>query len=166
MATRILVVDYDSDTRTLVEFNLKREGYEAVAAFDAESASGCINHAMPDLMLLDWSLPGMSGLSLFHRLRSVVQTRHLPIIMLTARADMADKIQGLSSGADDYVTKPFSSTELLARIRAVLRRRKPQLDRNALKIGDLRLDPTTHNVTAAGCPVHLGPTEFRLLHFL
>jgi two-component system phosphate regulon response regulator PhoB len=137
-----------------------------MAAPDAETAFRLIREALPDLILLDWMLPGMSGLDLARALRNEPRTRQVPIIMLTARGEERDKVQGLESGADDYVTKPFSPRELLARIQAVLRRQRPQATEDCVEVGGLRLDPATHRVTAAGTPVNLGPTEFRLLHFL
>jgi two-component system phosphate regulon response regulator PhoB len=121
---------------------------------------------LPDLILLDWMLPGMSGIDLARRLRADARTRCVPIIMLTAKGEERDKVAGLESGADDYVTKPFSPRELQARIQAVLRRGRPQASEDAVEAGGLRLDPASHRVTAAGSPVNLGPTEFRLLHFL
>jgi two-component system phosphate regulon response regulator PhoB len=121
---------------------------------------------MPDLILLDWMLPGMSGLDFARRLRADVRTKNIPIIMLTARGEERDKVAGLETGADDYITKPFSPRELLARIQAVLRRGKPQASEEAVEAGGLRLDPVSHRVMADSAPVSLGPTEFRLLHFL
>ncbi|MBP6802255.1 MAG: phosphate regulon transcriptional regulator PhoB, partial [Zoogloea sp.] len=120
----------------------------------------------PDLILLDWMLPGMSGVEFAKRLRSEERTRSIPLIMLTARGEEQDKVAGLEAGADDYVTKPFSPRELVARIKAVLRRRAPETTEDAVEIGGLRLDPATHRLAANGNPVNLGPTEFRLLHFL
>jgi two-component system phosphate regulon response regulator PhoB len=136
------------------------------AALDAETALRQINESLPDLILLDWMLPGMSGIDLARRLRADARTRGVPIIMLTAKGEERDKVAGLESGADDYVTKPFSPRELQARIQAVLRRGRPQASEDAVEAGGLRLDPASHRVTAAGSPVNLGPTEFRLLHFL
>jgi two-component system phosphate regulon response regulator PhoB len=121
---------------------------------------------LPDLILLDWMLPGMSGVDFARRLRADERTREVPIIMLTARTEERDKVLGLETGADDYITKPFSPRELVARIKAVLRRRAPQVTEDVVEIGKLRLDPVTHRVAAAGDPISLGPTEFRLLHYL
>lgn len=166
MAAKILVVEDEPAIQTLIAVNLKRAGHDVVGALDAESAQRQINEALPDLILLDWMLPGMSGLDLARRLRSDVRTRGVPIIMLTARGDERDKVQGLETGADDYVTKPFSPRELLARIQAVLRRRAPEATEDAVEIGGLRVDPVSHRVMANGQPVNIGPTEFRLLHFL
>jgi len=166
MAATILVVEDEPAIQTLIAVNLKRAGHDVVGALDAESAQRRINEALPDLILLDWMLPGMSGLELARRLRGDARTRSVPIIMLTARGDERDKVQGLETGADDYVTKPFSPRELLARIQAVLRRRAPEATEDAVEIGGLRVDPVSHRVVANGQAVNIGPTEFRLLHFL
>jgi two-component system, OmpR family, phosphate regulon response regulator PhoB len=166
MAATILVVEDEPAIQTLIAVNLKRAGHEVVGALDAETAQRKINEALPDLILLDWMLPGMSGLDLARRLRGDARTRTVPIIMLTARGDERDKVQGLETGADDYITKPFSPRELLARIQAVLRRRAPEATEDAVEIGGLRVDPVSHRVTADGQAVNIGPTEFRLLHFL
>ena len=166
MSAKILVVEDEPAIQALIGVNLKRAGHEVVAALDAETARRHVDDALPDLILLDWMLPGLSGLDFIRGLRADSRTRNVPIIMLTARGEESDKIQGLSTGADDYVTKPFSPKELLARIQAVLRRQRPQAAEDAIAVGDLRLDPATHRVTAAGRAVNLGPTEFRLLHFL
>jgi two-component system phosphate regulon response regulator PhoB len=135
-------------------------------AADAETARRLVQEALPDLILLDWMLPGMSGVDFARLLRSDTRTRMLPIIMLTARAEERDKIEALELGADDYVTKPFSPRELMARIKAVLRRHAPQVTEDVVELGGLRLDPSTHRITAGGADVNLGPTEFRLLHYL
>ena len=166
MPANILVVEDEPAIQALIAANLKRSGHAVMAAPDAETAFRLIREALPDLILLDWMLPGMSGLDLARALRNEPRTRQVPIIMLTARGEEGDKVQGLESGADDYVTKPFSPRELLARIQAVLRRQRPQATEDCVEVGGLRLDPATHRVTAAGTPVNLGPTEFRLLHFL
>lgn len=166
MPAKILVVEDEPAIQALIAVNLRRAGHEVVAALDAETARRHVDAALPDLVLLDWMLPGASGLDFARRLRADARTRDLPIIMLTARGAESDKVQGLSVGADDYVTKPFSAKELLARIQAVLRRQRPQATDDTLEVGDLRLDPATHRVTVAGRSVNLGPTEFRLLHFL
>ena len=146
--------------------SLRRHGHTVNAALDAEDALRQIRAALPDLILLDWMLPGMSGLECARKLRADPRTKHVPIIMLTARGEERDRINGLESGADDYVTKPFSPRELLARIQAVLRRGRPQASADVVEAGELKLDPVAHRVMAAGKPVNLGPTEFRLLHFL
>ena len=166
MSAKILVVEDEPAIQALIAVNLKRAGHEVIAALDAESARRHVDAVLPDLVLLDWMLPGMSGLEFARRLRADARTRAVPIIMLTARGAEADKVQGLTTGADDYVTKPFSPKELLARIQAVLRRQRPQAAEDAVEVGALRLDPVAHRVSAAGQPVNLGPTEFRLLHFL
>lgn len=166
MAAQILVVEDEPAIQELIAVNLVRAGHHVLRAADAETAQGLVRTALPDLILLDWMLPGMSGIDLARRLRSEPRTREVPIIMLTARGEERDKIAGLETGADDYITKPFSPRELLARITAVLRRRAPQATEDAVEAGGLRLDPAAHRVTAAGSEVALGPTEFRLLHFL
>ena len=166
MAASILIVEDEPAIQALILASLKRAGHVAVAAGDAESALQQINSALPDLMLLDWMLPGMSGIDLARLLRNDERTRKLPIIMLTAKGDERDKILGLETGADDYITKPFSPRELIARITAVLRRGAPQATEDPVQIDGLRLDPATHRVTAGDRPIILGPTEFRLLHFL
>lgn len=166
MPATILVVEDEPAIQALIAANLRRHSHQVVAALDAETALRQINDALPDLILLDWMLPGMSGLELARRLRADARTKGVPIIMLTARGEERDKVMGLESGADDYVTKPFSPRELLARIQAVLRRGRPQASENVIEAGGLTLDPASHRVMAAGTTVSLGPTEFRLLHFL
>jgi two-component system phosphate regulon response regulator PhoB len=166
MSATILVVEDEPAIQSLIEINLRRAGHAVQLATDAETARRMVQQALPDLVLLDWMLPGMSGVEFARLLRSETRTRLLPIIMLTARAEERDKIEGLEIGADDYVTKPFSPRELVARIKAVLRRHAPQATEDAVEIGGLRLDPGTHRLTAGGVEVNLGPTEFRLLHFL
>ncbi len=173
MSASILIVEDEPAIQALIAAGLKRAGHATLAALDAESALRQINHELPDLVLLDWMLPGMSGVDLARRLRAGERTRQLPIIMLTARGEEHDMVLGLEVGADDYITKPFSPRELLARINAVLRRRLPQATTGAIEIaagkdlsGALRLDPIAHRVTAGDASISLGPTEFRLLHFL
>jgi two-component system phosphate regulon response regulator PhoB len=166
MPAHILIVEDEPAIQTLIAANLKRAGHQVSTALDAETAQRQVREALPDLILLDWMLPGISGLELARRLRADPRSRSVPIIMLTARGAEADKVQGLEVGADDYVTKPFSPRELLARIQAVLRRRQPQATQDAVELGGLRLDPVTHRVAAQGESLNLGPTEFRLLHFL
>jgi two-component system phosphate regulon response regulator PhoB len=166
MAAKILVVEDEPAIQTLIAINLRRAGHEVETALDAETAQRMVNEALPDLILLDWMLPGISGLELARRLRTDGRSRQVPIIMLTARGEERDKVQGLETGADDYITKPFSPRELLARIQAVLRRRAPEATEDAVDMGGLRIDPATHRVTASGQQINLGPTEFRLLHFL
>lgn len=169
MQSTILIVEDEPAIAELLAINLGFAGYRVVRAADAEEALGLVNGELPDLILLDWMLPGISGARLAEKLRAESRTRDIPIIMLTARADESDKVQGLDSGADDYITKPFSPKELMARIKAVLRRRAPQLTDDVIAMGGLRLDPATHRLwgeTAMGeVPLDLGPTEFRLLHF-
>ena len=165
MTTTILVVEDEPAILELVSVNLRHAGFQVVRATSAEEGETVIRHELPDLLVLDWMLPGQSGVGLARKLRADERTRELPIIMLTARVHEEDKIQGLEAGADDYVTKPFSPKELVARIRAVLRRRAPHLAGEAVEIGTLSLNPATHRVLADGQPVELGPTEFRLLFF-
>jgi two-component system phosphate regulon response regulator PhoB len=166
MSASILVVEDEPSIQSLIEVNLRRAGHTVILAADAESARRTVQQALPDLVLLDWMLPGMSGIDFARQLRADARTRRLPIIMLTARAEERDKIEGLDVGADDYVTKPFSPRELTARIKAVLRRNSPQATDDAVELGGLRLDPATHRVTAGAAEINLGPTEFRLLHYL
>ena len=166
MAANILVVEDEPAIQALIATNLKRAGHDVMTAIDAESAMKVLNQTLPDIILLDWMLPGMSGIDLARKLRSEERTRTLPIIMLTARGDEHDKIQGLEIGADDYITKPFSPRELLARIKAVLRRLAPQVTEDPVEIGGIYLNPLTHRVAVGGRQVDLGPTEFNLLHFL
>ena len=165
VTTTILVVEDEPTILELVAVNLRHAGFQVVRATSAEEGETVIRHELPDLLVLDWMLPGQSGVGLARKLRADERTRELPIIMLTARVHEEDKIQGLEAGADDYVTKPFSPKELVARIRAVLRRRAPHLAGEAVEIGTLSLNPATHRVLADGQPVELGPTEFRLLFF-
>jgi two-component system, OmpR family, phosphate regulon response regulator PhoB len=165
MGATILVVEDEPQIQELLAINLQHAGHQVVRASSAEEAEAAIREELPDLVILDWMLPGESGISLAKRLRGAERTQNLPIIMLTARAMEHDKVSGLEAGADDYLTKPFSPKELAARIQAVLRRRAPELADSVVQIGDLRLDPASRRVTAAGEPVQLGPTEFRLLHF-
>ena len=166
MAANILLVEDEPAIQTLIATNLQRAGHTVMASGDAEHAQRLVHEALPDLILLDWMLPGMSGVDFARRLRADERTREVPIIMLTARTEERDKVLGLETGADDYITKPFSPRELVARIKAVLRRRAPQVTEDVVEIGKLRLDPVTHRVAAAGNPISLGPTEFRLLHYL
>ena len=166
MAANILVVEDEPAIQELIAINLEHAGHHVMRAGNAESALGIVKNALPDLLLIDWMLPGVSGVSLARQLRQEERTRRIPIIMLTARGGEADKIAGLEAGADDYVTKPFSVRELLARIKAVLRRRAPQMTDDPVQVSDLRLDPGTRRVFGAGQTLALGPSEFRLLHFL
>ncbi|NOL49171.1 phosphate regulon transcriptional regulator PhoB [Pelistega europaea] len=165
MASTILVVEDEPAIQELIAVNLTFAGHKVLRAFDAEQAKTLINAELPDLILLDWMLPTTSGLSLARALRQDERTRDIPIIMLTAKSTEEDKVEGLESGADDYITKPFSPKELLARIKAVLRRRSPQLTDDAITVEGLHLDPVAHRVTGNDQPLSLGPTEFRILHF-
>jgi len=162
----ILVVEDEPAIMELLKVHLVDAGYEVREAADAETAHTIIKEALPDLLLLDWMLPGQSGLALAKQLRADARTKELPVIMVTARSEEADRVAGLEAWVDDYVTKPFSPRELKARIKSVLRRRAPESAQETLSAGELRLDPTTHRVTANGQLVALGPTEFRLLRFL
>ena len=166
MAATILVVEDEPAIQELIAYNLKQAGHQALRADNAEQALNLVSNALPDLVLLDWMLPGLSGIEFARRLRADKRTRTVPIIMLTARSDEQDKLAGLDTGADDYITKPFSPRELMARIKAVLRRRAPEMTDDVVQAGGLKLDPGSHRVTGHGKPVELGPTEFRLLHFL
>jgi len=163
--SHILVVEDESAIAELISINLRHAGFEVTIAATAEQAQAAVDGVLPDLIILDWMLPGQSGLALAKRWRGEQRTRELPVIMLTARADEADKIQGLDAGADDYLTKPFSTNELMARIRAVLRRKAPEALDSAVEVSGLRLDPATRRVTRGAQEVKIGPTEFRLLHF-
>ena len=163
---RILIVEDEPAIAELVALNLRHSGYETQCVGSSADADLVVRTALPDLVVLDWMLPGESGVALARRWRANARTRNLPIVMLTARSQEADLVQGLDAGADDYLAKPFGNAELLARIRAVLRRKAPESTDVAVQVGRLALDPTTMRVAAEGVPVHLGPTEFRLLRFL
>jgi two-component system phosphate regulon response regulator PhoB len=165
VSATILVVEDEPGIRELIGVNLRHAGYQPVFAADAESARRHIDAALPDLVLLDWMLPDKPGIEVARRLRSEARTRSLPIIMLTARAQEADRLGGFEIGADDYVTKPFSPRELLARIKAVLRRSAPESTEDPVEIAGLRLDPKTYRVTGNDQALDLSPTEFKLLHF-
>ncbi|MCO5124365.1 MAG: phosphate regulon transcriptional regulator PhoB [Rhizobacter sp.] len=164
--SRILVVEDESAIAELIAINLRHAGHEVTIAETADEAQFAIAKALPELVLLDWMLPGQSGLALAKRWRADPRTRTLPIIMLTARADEADRVTGLDAGADDYLSKPFSTNELMARIRALLRRKAPEALDDAVEIAGLQLDPATRRVSFEGREVKVGPTEFRLLRFL
>ena len=165
MPSSVLIVEDEQPILELIAVNLEHAGQIPWRAQNVEQAETLINKALPDMVLLDWMLPGESGIAFARRLRADRRTKDIPIIMLTARAEERDKIAGLESGADDYVTKPFSPKELIARIKAVLRRRAPELTEDVVEISGLRLDPVAHRVTGGGRRIELGPTEFRLLHF-
>lgn len=166
MSARILVVEDERPLQQLLAYNLRAAGFSVLQAFDGEEALLLSEEDQPDLILLDWMLPGLSGIELCRRLRRRPATANIPIVMLTARAEEADRLRGLESGADDYVTKPFSMAELIARIRAVLRRTRPMLASEQLVFHDLRMDLAAHRVFRGEREVHLGPTEFRLLRYL
>ncbi len=165
MAARILVVEDEPAIQELLSLTLSEAGYHTLLAGDAVEAYQQTQDVLPDLILLDWMLPGMSGIEFARKIRGQSRTQNIPIIMLTARAQEQDKLAGLETGADDYMVKPFSTRELNARIKAVLRRRAPQMVEDRVEAGDLVLDPATHRVTASGKDIHMGPTEFKLLHF-
>ena len=165
MSAKILIVEDEPAIQELLAFNVTQAGFQPLRADDADSAWEQIRNNAPDLILLDWMLPNTSGVVLAKQFRADARTRDIPIIMLTARGEERDKILGLESGADDYITKPFSPRELMARIRAVLRRHAPQMPDETVAAGGLALSPTSHRVTAKGTVIDLGPTEFRLLHF-
>ena len=162
----ILVVEDEPAILELLKVNLADAGYDVKGAVDAEAAKAVIKGPLPDLVLLDWMLPGQSGIAFARELRADSRTRELPIIMVSARGEESDRVAGLEAWVDDYVTKPFSPRELKARIKAVLRRRAPESAQEPLAVGPIRLDPTTHRVTVDAKPLHLGPTEFKLLRFL
>jgi two-component system phosphate regulon response regulator PhoB len=164
MAT-ILIVEDEPDIQELIAYNVQRAGHEPLKAASAEQALAIVREALPDLVLIDWMLPGMNGVELARSLRGNRRTADIPLIMVTARGTEQDKLEGLGIGADDYMTKPFSPAELNARIKAVLRRRAPQATDDAVEADGLRLDPASHRVTAGNQALALGPTEFRLLHF-
>jgi two-component system, OmpR family, phosphate regulon response regulator PhoB len=163
--SRILVVEDESAIAELIAINLRHAGYEVTVAASSDQAQAAVDGVLPDLVVLDWMLPGQSGLALAKAWRTQPRTRELPIIMLTARAEEGDKVSGLDAGADDYLTKPFSTSELLARIRAVLRRKAPEALDTLVDIDGLQLDPATRRVSREEREVKVGPTEFRLLHF-
>jgi two-component system phosphate regulon response regulator PhoB len=165
MAANILLVEDEPGIQELLKLNLGQAGHQVIAADDAEGALQYLKTSLPDVILLDWMLPGMSGIDLCRRLRADKRYQPVPIIMLTARGEDQDRVAGLDTGADDYITKPFSPRELVSRIRAVLRRRAPQMTEEPVEAIGLRLDPTSHRVSGNGKPLELGPTEFRLLHF-
>ncbi len=166
MPANILVVEDEPAIQELLALNLTQAGHNSIRALSVEQAQLLIRETLPDLIILDWMLPGMSGIEYARKLKSEEITKAIPIIMLTARGEEIDKVRGLEVGADDYVTKPFSPRELNARIKAVLRRRAPQMTDDPIESSGLRLDPTTHRVTGNGATLDLGPTEFRLLHYL
>jgi len=163
---RILIVEDESSIAELIAVNLRHNGFQPIWAIDSATAQRELDAVLPDVILLDWMLPGESGITLARRWRSAARTKTVPILMLTSRADESDRVAGLDAGADDYILKPFSPRELLARIRAVLRRRVPESILGVVKMGELQLDAETHRVSFAGKQIKLGPTEFKLLHYL
>ena len=163
---RILVVEDEPAIAELIAVNLRHNGFAPTVVFDGDAAQREVDAVLPDVILLDWMLPGDSGITLAKRWRSHDRLKTVPIILLTARSEESDKVQGLDSGADDYITKPFSTQELLARIRAVLRRRAPEAVNDTVQVGDLTLDAATHRVMLKGQELKIGPTEFKLLHYL
>ncbi len=165
MAAKILVVEDEQAVREMIVFVLGQSGYETLQAEDAAKARKLLLGNPPDLILMDWMLPGTSGVELTRELKQDPVTREIPVIMLTARGEEDDKVRGLEGGAEDYITKPFSPRELAARIKVILRRIAPHASEEAVKAGDLMLDPSSHRVTVGDREVTLGPTEFRLLHF-
>ena len=163
---RVLIVEDEAAIAELVAVNLRHNGFSPVWASDGEAAQRELDAVLPDVILLDWMLPGQSGVALAKRWRADARTKGVPILMLTARSDEPDKVAGLDAGADDYITKPFSTQELLARMRAVLRRRAPEQVADSVTMGELVLDGATHRVSYQGQSLKLGPTEFKLLHYL
>jgi two-component system phosphate regulon response regulator PhoB len=166
MPARILIVEDEEPLSLLLRYNLEAEGYDVDASARGDEAEVALRERTPDLVLLDWMLPGLSGLELCRRLRNRPETERLPVIMLTARGEETERVRGLATGADDYIVKPFSVPELLARVKALLRRTKPEHVATLLRAGDIELDRETRRVNRAGRDIHLGPTEFRLLEFL
>ncbi len=167
MKPYVLVVDDEADLLTLVRYNLERDGFEVGEAVDGEEAMTMIAERRPDLVLLDWMLPRLSGIEVCRRIRRSAQTQNLPIIMLSARGEENDRVRGLDYGADDYIVKPFSPSELVARVRAVLRRLRPAFEAEIIQFGDVTMDVAEYRVTRGGDAVRLAPTEFRLLrHFM
>lgn len=165
MQPHILVVEDEDALSELLQYNLKKEGFKVSVAGDGEEAMMLVAERQPDVVVLDWMLPKISGIEVCRRLRSRQETRNLPIVMLTARGEEADRIRGLDTGADDYIVKPFLMNELFARIRAVLRRIRPGLAEDRVNVGSLSIDRVAHRVTRQGDEIHLGPTEFRLLDY-
>lgn len=166
MKPTVMIVEDEASLVTMLRYNLEKEGYAVTEAGDGEEAVTVADETPPDAVILDWMLPRMSGIEVCRQLRRKPETRHVPIIMLTARSEETDKVRGLNVGADDYMTKPFSMPELVARVRALLRRAKPFQAKGQFAFGDITLDLDAHRVSRAGRYVHLGPTEFRLLQYL
>ncbi|EAP90629.1 MAG: phosphate regulon transcriptional regulatory protein PhoB [Oceanicaulis sp.] len=166
MQPHVLVVEDEDALSELLSYNLKKEGFRVSLAADGEEAMMLVEERQPDVVVLDWMLPKISGIEVCRRLRSRHETRNLPIIMLTARGEEADRIRGLDTGADDYIVKPFLMKELFARVRAVLRRIRPGLAEDSVTVGDITIDRVAHRVVRSDLEIHLGPTEFRLLDYL
>ena len=166
MKPQILVIEDEDALSTLLQYNLEKEGYDVSLAGDGEEGLMLASEAIPDVVLVDWMLPIVSGIEVTRRLRARQETANVPIIMLTARGEETDRIRGLDTGADDYIVKPFSMTELFARIRAIMRRIRPALADDTLSAGDVVVDRVSHKVTRNGEEIHLGPTEYRLLDYL
>ncbi len=166
LTPHVLVVEDEDSLATLLQYNLQKEGYEVSLAGDGEEALLMVDERLPDLIVLDWMLPKVSGIEVCRRLRQRNETRNVPVVMLTARGEETDRVRGLDTGADDYVVKPFAMTELTARIRAVLRRLRPGLAEDRVRRGDILVDRVAHRVKRGGQEIHLGPTEFRLLDYL
>ncbi|MFT4089927.1 MAG: phosphate regulon transcriptional regulator PhoB [Asticcacaulis sp.] len=162
----IIIAEDEDALSTLLQYNLEKEGYEVGIAADGEDALMMIDERLPDLLVCDWMMPKVSGIEVTRRLRVQPETRNLPIVMLTARSEETDRIRGLDTGADDYVVKPFSMVELIARIRAVLRRIRPGLSEEKVEFGEITVDRLSHRVQRGGRDIHLGPTEYRLLDYL
>ncbi|GAB4352897.1 MAG: phosphate regulon transcriptional regulator PhoB [Oricola sp.] len=162
---KVMVVEDEEALSVLLKYNLESEGYRVETELRGDEAEIALRESVPDLLILDWMLPGLSGIELCRRLRTRPETQRLPIIMLTARGEESERIRGLSTGADDYVVKPFSTPELMARVKAMLRRARPEIVASVLKVGELELDRETHRVYRNGREIKLGPTEFRLLEF-
>jgi two-component system phosphate regulon response regulator PhoB len=162
----VLIVEDEAPLVTMLRYNLEKEGFQVCEAADGEEALVQIAERRPDLVLLDWMLPLVSGIEVCRRIRRSPETRSLPVVILTARGEETDRVRGLDSGADDYVVKPFSPSELVARLRAVMRRAQPGAAQNVLQFADVEVDTAAHRVSRSGRPIHLGPTEFRLLRYL
>ena len=165
MRANILIIEDEESILELIATNLHQSGFNPIRSLNAEVADRLIHEEIPDLIILDWMLPGMSGIDFAKRLRSNTPTKKIPIIMLTAKSEEENMIQGLNSGADDYLTKPFSPRELVARIKAILRRKAPELIDEPIQINSLHLDPSTHRISSNDTTIRMGPTEFKLLHF-
>lgn len=166
METKVLLVEDEVAIVTMLRYNLEREGFKVFSTGDGDEAVGMVKAHQPDVIVLDWMLPGMSGVDICAELRRQEETKTVPIIMLSARGEESDRIRGLDAGADDYMVKPFSPSELIARIRAVLRRLRPALSEKVLTFADLKMDMSGHHITRSGKDVHLSPTEFGLLRYL